>query len=170
MEITIQAEYESLTKSQTWTVCELPEQRKAITNKWVFKLKRKADGQVDKYKARLVARGFTQKFGFDYTETYAPVAKLVTLKILLAIANRMDMHIHQMDVKSAFLNGELAEEIYMELPEGFTQGNKVCKLNKAIYGLKQASRAWNMKFNNYMVKIGFKQCISDRCLYNQETK
>lgn len=161
----INSEHESLVKNGTWTVCDLPKGRKAITNKWVFKLKRKANGEIDKYKARVVARGFTQKFGFDYTETYAPVAKLVTLKILLAIANRYDMHIHQMDVKCAFLNGELTEEIYMELPEGFKDGNKVCKLNKALYGLKQASRAWNEKFNEFMIQIGFKRCESDRCLY-----
>lgn len=161
----IQTEYESLVKNQTWTVCDLPKQRKAITNKWVFKLKRKADGQIDKYKARLVARGFSQKLGFDYGETYAPVAKLVTLKILLAVANRKDMHIHQMDVKSAFLNGELKEDIYMELPEGFKRGNKVCKLNKALYGLKQASREWNEKFNEFMTRIGFERCASDQCLY-----
>lgn len=161
----IQFEYESLVKNKTWTVCDLPKERRAITNKWVFKLKRKADGQIDKYKARLVARGFTQRLGFDYSETYAPVAKLVTLKILLAVANQKDMHIHQMDVKSAFLNGELKEEIYMELPEGFKQGNKVCKLNKALYGLKQASRAWNEKFNDFMMRIKFEKCVSDQCLY-----
>lgn len=112
----IQGEFKSLMKNNTWTVCDLPKGRKAVTNKRVFKLERKADGQIDKYKARLVARGFTQKLGFDYSETYAPVAKLVTLKILLSIASRMNMHIHQMDVKSAFLNGELSEDIYMELP------------------------------------------------------
>lgn len=111
----IQSECKSLTKNETWKVCDLPKDRKAITNKWVFKLKRKADGQIDKYKARLVARGFTQKFGFDYNETYAPVAKLVTVRILLVIANQMGMHIHQMDVKCAFLNGELNEDIYMEV-------------------------------------------------------
>lgn len=161
----IDIEHKSLIKNGTWTVCDLPENRKPITNKWVFKLKRKADGCVDKYKARLVARGFSQKFGFDYSETYAPVAKLVTLKCLLAIANQNDLQIHQMDVKSAFLNGDLTEEIYMELPDGFKQKKKVCKLNKALYGLKQASRAWNEKFNKFMIHIGFKQCATDQCLY-----
>lgn len=161
----INNEYQSLIKNNTWIVCDLPKNRKAITNKWVFKLKRKADGSTDKYKARLVARGYSQKAGFDYSETYAPVAKLVTLKILLVVANHQQMHIHQMDVKCAFLNGELKEDIYMRLPEGFDQGNKVCKLKKALYGLKQASRAWNEKFNDFMIRIGFKRCDSDRCLY-----
>lgn len=168
----IRAEYESLVKNQTWTVCDLPASRRPITSKWVFKLKYRANGRVDKYKARLVAREFTQRLGFDYNEIYAPVAKLVTLKILLAIANQKDMHIHQMDVKSAFLNGELDEDIYMELPEGYKQGNKVCKLNKALYGLKQASRAWNERFNAFMSRIKFKKCVSDQCLYvkNQNGK
>lgn len=164
----IDSEYNSLLENNTWTVCELPKGRTAISNKWVFKLKRKADGSIDKYKARLVARGFSQKAGFDYNETYAPVAKLVTLKTLLSIANQDDMHIHQMDVKSAFLNGELSEDIYMQLPDGFGQQNKVCKLNKALYGLKQASRAWNEKFNKFMIRIGFKRSESDKCLYTKE--
>lgn len=164
----IEGEYKSLLKNHTWTVCELPKGRSAISNKWVFKLKRKADGSIDKYKARLVARGFSQKAGFDYNETYAPVAKLVTLKVLLSIANHEDMHIHQMDVKSAFLNGELSETIYMQLPDGFGQQNKVCKLNKALYGLKQASRAWNEKFNEFMIRIGFQRSESDQCLYVKE--
>lgn len=98
-------------------------------------------------------------------ETYAPVAKLPTLRILLAIAVQCDMHIHQMDVKGAFLNGDLNEEIYMLQPVGFANGKQVCKLNKSIYGLKQASRMWNEKFNNFMLRIGFKRCASEYCLY-----
>lgn len=164
----VENEYQSLIKNNTWTVCDLPTGRKSISNKWVFKLKKRADGSTEKYKARLVARGFTQKQGFDYNETYSPVAKLVTLKILLAVANHEKMHIHQMDVKSAFLNGELKEDIYMQLPDGFGQNNKVCKLNKALYGLKQASRAWNEKFNAFMIRIGFQRCRSDQCLYVKE--
>lgn len=163
----IEGEFASLIKNGTWTLCDLPAGRKTVTSKWVFKLKHKADGEIDKYKARLVARGFTQKFGFDYTETYSPVAKLVTLRILLAVAVQMDMHIHQMDVKCAFLNGDLNEDIFMQQPEGFENGNKVCKLNKAIYGLKQASRMWNEKFNSFMVRIGFKKSLADHCLYTK---
>lgn len=90
---------------------------------------------------------------------------MVTLRLVLSIAVQRDMIVHQMDVKAAFLNGELSEDIYMELPEGFKNGNKVCKLNKALYGLKQASRAWNERFNQFMFKIGFKRCDSDQCLY-----
>lgn len=161
----IDSEYASLVKNDTWTLCDLPKGRRAITGKWVFKLKHKANGEIDKYKARFVARGCSQKAGFDYAETYAPVAKLTTLRILLAVANRFDMYIHQMDVKSAFLNGDLDEDIFMVPPEGFEKGNKVCKLQKAIYGLKQASRMWNEKFNDFVIRIGFKRCASDYCLY-----
>lgn len=163
----IDSEYASLMKNKTWILSDLPKGRKAITGKWVFKLKYKANGDIDKYKARFVARGCSQKRGFDYAETYAPVAKLSTLRILLSIANHFDMHIHQMDVKGAFLNGDLDEEIYMVSPEGFETGNKVCKLQKAIYGLKQASRMWNEKFHRFVTRIGFKRCSSDYCLYTK---
>lgn len=163
----IDSEYDSLMKNNTWTLCDLPKGRKAITGKWVFKLKHKANGEIDKYKARFVARGCSQKHGFDYAETYAPVAKLSTLRILLSIANRFDMHVHQMDVKGAFLNGDLDEDIYMVPPEGFPAGNKVCKLNKAIYGLKQSSRMWYEKFHQFITRIGFKRCSSDYCLYTK---
>lgn len=163
----IETEYESLIKNETWSLCDLPKNRKAISGKWVFKLKRKFNGEVDKYKARFVAKGFSQKQGFDFNETYAPVAKLPTLRILLSIAVRFDMHVHQMDVKGAFLNGDLREDIYMVQPEGYANGNKVCKLNKAIYGLKQASRMWNEKFHGFMTRMGFKRCASDYCLYTK---
>lgn len=163
----IDCEYDSLVKNNTWTLCDLPKGRRAITGKWVFKLKHKANGEIDKYKARFVARGCSQKHGFDYAETYAPVAKLTTLRILLAIANRFDMHVHQMDVKGAFLNGDLDEDIYMLPPEGFPAGIKVCKLNKAIYGLKQASRMWYEKFHQFITRIGYKRCSSDYCLYTK---
>lgn len=111
--------------------------------------------EIDKYKARLVARGFSQKASFDYEETYSPVAKHTTLRILFSVVNHFDMHMEHMDVKNAFLNGDLTEDIYMQQPKGFQEGNKVCKLNKAIYGLKQASRMWNIKFNELLIRIGF---------------
>lgn len=161
----IDCEYDALIKNGTWTECDLLKNRQAISCKWVFKLKRTAHGEIDKYKARLVARGFTQKEGFDYEETYTPVVKLTTLRILLSVANHMSMHIHQMDVKSAFLNGELREEIYMHRPEGFKEDGRVLKLKRALYGLKQASRMWNESFNGFMIGAGFRRCDSDRCLY-----
>lgn len=161
----VNSEYNALIENETWSICDLPKDRTAVTCKWVFKLKRSANGEIDKYKARLVARGFSQREGFDYNETYSPVAKLTTLRILLSVANHTRMIIHQMDVKSAFLNGKLNEEIFMMQPEGFRKGNGVLRLNKAIYGLKQASRMWNNSFNDFMLKIGFRRCASDQCLY-----
>lgn len=159
------SEYASLIGNNTWNWCELPFNRKTVACKWVFKIKYKANGEIDKYKARVVAKGYSQRIGFDYNDTYAPVAKLTTLRIILSIANHFDMEIHQMDVKCAFLNGDLLEEIYMEAPEGYENNGMVCKLIKAIYGLKQASRMWNEKFNSFMIRLGFIRCVSDRCLY-----
>src|SRR6267154_5573930 len=128
---------------------ELPSGQKAIKSKWVFK--HKADGR---FHARLVAKGFTQIHGIDYDETFSPVARFESLRLLLALAALEDWEIHQMDVKSVFLNGVLDEEIYMEQPQGFiTPGTetKVCRLKKAIYGLKQASRAWNLQFHGVLI-------------------
>lgn len=166
----IDEEYSSLIKSGTWSLCNLPKGRRTISCKWVFKLKHKANGEIDKYKARLVARGFTQEKGFDYNETYSPTAKLTTFRVLMAIANHFGYHVHQMDVKCAFLNGQLKEEIYMNQPEGFKDGTwQVCKLRRSLYGLKQASRMWNERFNQFMLRIGFKGCLSDYCLYVRVT-
>lgn len=159
-------EYSSLIKNGTWSLCNLPRDRRTISCKWVFRLKHRTNGEIDKYKARLVARGFTQKRGFDYNETYSPTAKLTTFRILLAIANHFGYHVHQMDVRCAFLNGQLDEEIYMSQPEGFGDGaTRVCKLGRSLYGLKQASRMWNERFNQFILSIVFRGCLSDHCLY-----
>lgn len=162
----IHEEMDSLTRNRTWTLTELPAGRKPISCKWIFKVKPGANGEPDRYKARLVARGFTQRYGYDYTETYAPVARLNTLRAVLAVANQQRLLVHQMDVRTAFLNGQLKEEIYMVQPEGFQQGNGlVCRLNRSIYGLKQASRAWNDRFHQFVTSIGFKRSDNDPCLY-----
>jgi transposase InsO family protein len=163
--IAIEEELESLKRNNTWSLTNLPSGRKAIDCKWVFKIKTFDTDAVDQYKARLVAKGYSQRKGFDYLETYAPVVKLVTVRMLLAIANEKHLEIHQMDVKTAFLNGDLKEQIYMNQPEGFVEGSQVCKLNKAIYGLKQASRSWNEKFNQFMLTLKFRRSDEDYCLY-----
>jgi len=131
-EITMQEEYDSLIVNNTWSLVPLLKGKKPISCKWVFKIKHGVDG----YKARLVARGFTQTFGIDYNETFAPVAKFVSIRCILALVAIENMGIHQMDVKTTFLNGDLEEEIYMEQPEGFTQEGEhlVCKLHKSLYG------------------------------------
>jgi transposase InsO family protein len=159
-------ELNALKENKTWTLCELPPGRKALGNRWVFKVKRDSGGAVQKYKARLVVKGCSQQKGFDYTETYAPVARLTTLRILLSLANAKKLKCEQLDVNNAFLNGDLQEEIFMKQPQGVDDGtSRVCKLNKSLYGLKQAPRAWNEKFDTWMKSQGFEQCKNDLCLY-----
>ncbi len=137
-EIAMQEEYDYLVINNTRSLVPLLKGRKPISCKWVFKIKHGVDGEVECYKARLVARGFTQTFGVDYNETFAPITNFVSIRCILALAAIEDMEIHQMDVKTAFLNGDLEEEIYMEQPEGFTQKGEhlVCKFHKPLYGLK----------------------------------
>jgi hypothetical protein len=164
-------EYDSLIQNQTWELAELPPNRKAISSKWVFKIKHNSDGTVERYKARLVARGFMQKEGIDYQETYAPVVRYGSLRLLLAIANTLNLEVHQMDVKTAFLNGDLQEEIYMAQPEGYiTKGTEhlVCKLKKTLYGLKQSSRAWYLKLHQFLVKQGFTKNSADYSVYSKK--
>lgn len=162
----INEELYSLRKNQTWTLTKLPEGRTPITNKWVFKIKRGINAKPDRYKARLVARGFSQRYGLDYSETYSPVAKLDTLRAVLALANQERMFVHQMDVRTAFLNGLLTEQIFMDQPEGFETGDLVCRLNKSIYGLKQASRTWNARFDEFVQgRLKFTRSTNDQCLY-----
>jgi hypothetical protein len=158
-----QYEIDALSKNDMWDLVNLPPGRKAVKSKWVHKIK--SDGR---YRARLVAKGFTQIPGIDFDETFSPVARFESLRLLLALAALEDWEIHQLDVKSAFLNGVLDEEIYMEQPQGFIipgQEHKVCRLKKAIYGLKQASRAWNQQFHGVLTELGFTRTYSDAGVY-----
>lgn len=158
-------EIQAHTSNGTWTLTELPKNRKVIKAKWVFKIKKSTINNT-RYKGRLVAKGFSQTFGIDYTETYAPVVRNTTIRILLAVAVKRKMKICQMDAVSAFLQGDLDEEIYMSQPEGFEDGtNRVCKLNKAIYGLKQAGRQWNIKLDTALLSYGLLRSQNDPCVY-----
>ena len=137
------SEMDSMYENQVWTLVDPPEGVIPIGCKWVFKRKADMEGNLTTYKARLVAKGYRQKQGIDYDETFSPVAMVKSIRILLAIAAFHDYEIWQMDVKTAFLNGNLIEDVYMTQPEGFISNDpkKVCKLNRSIYGLKQASRS-----------------------------
>ncbi|GJS16460.1 retrotransposon protein, putative, ty1-copia subclass [Tanacetum coccineum] len=140
--------------------------------KWIFKKKMKADGTIDKYKARLVIKGYIQREGLDYFDTYSLVTRITSIRMILAIAALRNLEIHQMDVKTAFLNGDLEEEIYMNQPEGFIapgQEGKVCRLVKSLYGLKQAPKQWHQKFDNTMLESGFKINECDKCVYVKDT-
>ena len=161
-------EMKSIAKNKTWTRCKLPIGKRAIQCKWVYKVKRDENGEPIKFKARLVAKGFTQREGLDYEETYAPVARFSSIRLLLAIGAHYDLEIHQMDVKTAFLNGDLEHEIYMCQPEGHRvegQEQLVCKLNKSLYGLKQAGRSWYEKIDALLFKFGFTKLATDNCIY-----
>ena len=152
----------------TWEVIDRPYGCKPVGCKWVFKKKLRPDGTIEKYKARLVAKGYTQKEGEDYFDTYSPVARLTTIHVLLSLAASRDLLVHQMDVKTAFLNGELEEEIYMDQPDGFVekdQEGKVYKLLKSLYGLKQAPKQWHEKFDKILTSTNFVVNEADKCVY-----
>ena len=161
-------EYSSLMNHSTWDLVDLPHGRKAVGCKWVYKAKRNANGDINRYKARLVAQGFSQEAGIDYHEVFAPVARYKSIRSVLAIANQFNLEVHQMDVVSAFLNGELEDEIFMRQPEGFVDPNnstKVCKLNRSLYGLKQSARCWNLMMDDYLKSSGYTQSAADPCVY-----
>ena len=144
-------EIASLAKNETWDLVQLPKGKSTVGCKWVLKKKRGANGEVNRYKARLVAQGFTQRKGIDYREVFSPVVRYSSIRTLLAIANQYDMEIHQMDVISAYLNGVLEEEIYMKQPPGYVDPKnptKVCRLRKSLYGLKQSARCWKLECIN----------------------
>lgn len=160
------AEMQSLKENQTWTLVDLPDGRKAINNKWVFKTKIRGNGQIDKFKARLVVKGCSQRYGIDYNETFSPVVRYSTIRFLIAMAAKLDLEIEHMDAVTAFLQGDLKEEIYMKQPEGLEDGTeRVCRLHKSLYGLKQASRTWNEKLNQSLIEAGLKCSKVDTCVY-----
>ncbi|CAA7029624.1 unnamed protein product [Microthlaspi erraticum] len=164
-------EIEALEENQTWTIETLPKGKKAIGSKWVYKLKFHADGTLERYKARLVVLGNNQIEGENFNETFAPVAKMTSIRSFLQVAVSRNWEIHQMDVHNAFLHGDLEEEVYMRLPSGFRGSNKskVCRLRKSLYGLRQAPRCWFAKLSTALKEYGFTQSISDYSLFTKET-
>ena len=162
------SEIQSMYDNQVWDLVENTPGNKTVGCKWVFKKKTDMDGKVHTYKARLVAKGYTQTHGIDYDETFSPVAMLKSIRILISISAYYDYEIWQMDVKTAFLNGKLTTDVYMTQPECFIHPkhpNKVCKLKKSIYGLKQASRSWNLCFNEKIKQFGFIRSDDELCVY-----
>ncbi|KAG7599411.1 Reverse transcriptase RNA-dependent DNA polymerase [Arabidopsis suecica] len=166
----VQDEIVALEDNGTWTVETLPKGKKALGCKWVFKLKYNADGTLERHKARLVVLGNNQTEGIDFNETYAPVAKMVTVRAFLQQAASNDWEVHQMDVHNAFLHGDLDEEVYMQFPPGFRTEDKsqVCRLKKSLYGLKQAPRCWFAKLGSALKEYGFIQNVSNYSLFTFE--
>ena len=164
----MQAEYDSLQSMGTWSLVEPPSHRKALDNRWVYAIKTDAEGKVERYKARLVVKGFQQQFGLDYDETYASVTSLRAVRVALSIAASNDMKVEQIDIKSAFLNGVLEDEIYMKQPKGFVaKGNEtlVCRLNKSLYGLKQAPAVWYKTLADCLALIGYQSLWSEESIF-----
>ena len=164
----MEREMKSIESNNVWELVELPEGKKPIGCKWVYKVKTGADGEVERYKARLVAKGFSQQYGLDYDQTFSPVARFESLRLLLALAVQNGLTVHQMDVTTAFLNGTLKEEVYMDQPEGYVEKGKeklVCRLNHSLYGLKQAPRCWNSVLDQKLKENGFVQTASNPCIY-----
>ncbi|XP_016173490.1 uncharacterized protein LOC107615995 [Arachis ipaensis] len=167
---TMDAEYSAFMQNRTWNLVKLPPNREPIGSKWVFWIKYNADG-IDKYKARLVAQGFHQRPGLDYKETFSPVVKPASIRIMLSLALANSWPIKQLDVNNAFLHGDLLEDVYMSQPKGYEQGDGtlVCKLTKALYGLKQATRAWYVKLLGAFKRLGFTPTKSDTSLFTRIT-
>ena len=142
--------------------------KNVVGSRWVFKVKPNPDGTVNRYKARVVAKGFSQVYGLDYSEVFSPVCRYAGIRSLLAYANIHDLEIHQMDVTTAFLNGELDHEIYMEQPKGFIDEihpDYVCKLKKSLYGLKQSARCWNTTLTQHLLSDSYTKSSADECIF-----
>ena len=149
----------------TWELTTLPGDRRTIGSRWVFRIKRNADGSIERYKARLVAKGFAQRPGLEYEETFASTLKWATLRTILAIAAIENLEVECIDFSTAYLNGVIDKDVYMKQPEGFREGELVCKLGKGLYGLKQGGRLWYKKLAATLVEMGFKILRSDNSVY-----
>ena len=165
-------ELAALNSRGTWELVPRPPSTSIVTCRWVFSVKHNPDGTVARHKARLVARGFTQTYGIDYSDTFSPVARMSSIRILFSIAINKNWSLRQLDVKNAFLYGDLTEAVFMEQPPGYVvQGEKmVCRLKKAIYGLKQSPREWFEKFSDIAKKGGFQRCTVDHSVFFRHTQ
>jgi hypothetical protein len=167
-QLVMSEEYDALLKNDTWTLVPSRPGMNLVDCKWIFKIKRHADGSIERYKVRLVAKGFSQRYGLDYVEMFSPVIKPTTVRLVLSIAVSKGWSIRQADVKNVFLNGELQEAVYMKQPPGFISTKfpqHVCKLQKALYGLKQALRVWHSKLSSKLCTLQFQRCKTDTFLF-----
>lgn len=166
----MQEEFNSLMANETWELSEMPKGQKIVGCKWVFALKKDNDGKIQRFKARLVAKGYAQTYGINYTETFSPVVRYETIRMVIALAAERNLHLHQMDVSTAHLNNDLNDEVYMAQPECFVDKKhpkKVLKLKKALYGLKQSGRQWNKTLDTILTEINFTPCLNEPCLYQR---
>lgn len=169
----MQDEMDSLKKNHTYDLVKLPKGKKPLKNRWVFKLKQEKNGTKPRYKARLAVKGYNQRKEEDFQEIFSPVVKMASIRVVFGLAASLDLEIEQLDVKTAFLHGDLHEEIYMEQPEGFAKKSKkklVCKLKKSLYGLKQAPRQWYRKFDAFMKDQVYNRLASDHCVCQEVRK
>ena len=161
---------DALTKTHTWDLVTLPPRQSVVGCKGIYKIKTRSDGSIERYKARLVAKGFTQEYEINYEETFAPVARISSVRALLAVAAASKWDLFQMDVENTFINGDLSEEVYMQPPPGLSvDSNKVCHLRRALYGLKQAPRAWFAKFSSTIFRLGYTVSPYDSALFLRHT-
>jgi hypothetical protein len=161
-------EHQSIMKNDVWEIVPRPKEKSVVTSKWVYKIKHAADGSVHKYKARFVARGFSQKEGEDYDETISPVPRYTSIRVIVSLVASMGWNLHQMDVKTTFLNGEIEEEVYIEKPQWFevySRDTHMCILKKDLYRLKKAPRAWYARMDSYITRLGFSKSHADPNLY-----
>jgi hypothetical protein len=161
-------EYQSIIKNDVWEIVPRPNRKDVVSSRWLFKIKHATDGCIEKYKAIFVAHGFSQKEGIEYKETFVPVARYTSIRTIIALATKMKWKLHQMDVKTTFLNGVIEDEVYIEQPQGFEAEDRmshVCKLKKAFYGLKQAPRAWYGRIDNFLTSLVFTKSKADSNLY-----
>jgi hypothetical protein len=161
-------EYQSIIKNDVWEIVPRQKSKDVVSSKWLFKIKHVADGSIEKYKERFVARGFSQKEGIEYEETFAPVARYTSMRTIIALAAKMKWKLHQMDVKTAFLNGVIEEEVYIKQPQGFEVEDRkshVCRLKKALYRLEQAPRSWYGRIDSFLMSLGFTKSKENSNLY-----
>eukprot|EP00253_Pinus_taeda_P011066 PITA_11066 len=161
-------EYDSIVRNSAWEIVPRLEGKSMVGSRWIYKVKQAVDGSVEKYKARFVAQGFSQIEGIDYEETFAPVARYSSIRTILSLSAQMGWHILQMDVKTAFLNGVIEEEVYIEQPKGFevfSSKSHVCRLKRPLYGLKQVPRAWYTRIDSDFTGLGFSKSEADPNLY-----